>query len=319
MTDKTAPISNTILLNINDKLQLTALNLQVEKYIHSALSANTRIAYQNDLAHFIGWGGSIPASSEMVSQYLACYANLNAPATLSRRIVSINRAHTSQNLPSPTNADLVKATLRGIRRTVGTKQRQVEPLLKDDLVKVVSSLVGFRGFRDRALLLIGFAGALRRSELAGLQFSDIEFVEHGLMIYLRHSKTDQEGEGRKIAIPYGRGMVCPVIALKEWLAISNISHGPLFRQVIGNSKVAGSALSSHAVAIIVKKYAALLKLDASKFSGHSLRAGLVTSAAQAGVSTWKIKQQTGHKSDAMLNRYIRDAKLFIDNAAGLIF
>ena len=319
MSDKIAPITNTILLNINDKLQLTALNSQVEKYIHSALSANTRIAYQNDLVHFLSWGGSVPASSEMISQYLACSANSNAPATLSRRIVSINRAHTSQNLPSPTKSDLVKATLRGIRRTVGTKQRQVEPLLKDDLVKAVSSLAGLRGCRDRALLLIGFAGALRRSELVGLQFADIEFVELGLMIYLRHSKTDQEGEGRKIAIPYGRGMVCPVLALKEWLAISKICHGPLIRQVIGNSKVADSALSTHAVAIIVKKYAALLNLDASKFSGHSLRAGLVTSAAQAGVSTWKIKQQTGHKSDVMLNRYIRDAKLFTNNASGLIF
>ena len=318
MTDKIKPIYNTILLNINDKLQLIALNEQVEKYVHSALSDNTRIAYKSDLAHFMSWGGSIPASPELVSQYLAFYADSNAPATLSRRIVSINRAHTSQNLPSPTKADLVKATLHGIRRTVGTKQRQVEPILKDDLVKMVSSLVGLRGCRDRALLLVGFAGALRRSELVGLQYGDIEFVEHGLIIYLRHSKTDQESEGRKIAIPYARGVVCPVLALKEWLSISNIYHGPLFRQIIGHSKVCDAALSTHAVAIIVKKYAALLNLDARKFSGHSLRAGLVTSAAQAGVSTWKIKQQTGHKSDAMLNRYIRDARLFIDNAAGAI-
>jgi integrase len=306
-------------LNLNDKLQLTALNTQVEKYIHSALSTNTRIAYKNDLAHFISWGGTIPSTPKIISHYLAFYADSNAPATLNRRIVSINRAHTSQNLPSPTNTDLVKATLRGIRRTLGTKQRQVEPILKDDLIKMVSSLAGIRGCRDRALLMIGFAGALRRSELVGLQFNDIEFVEQGLIIYLRHSKTDQEGEGRKIAVPYARGVVCPVLALKEWLEISNFCHGPLFRRIIGSSKVCDSTLSTHAVAIIVKKYAALLNLDASKFSGHSLRAGLVTSAAQAGVSAWKIKQQTGHKSDAMLNRYIRDARLFNDNAAGLIF
>ena len=318
MSINTEPISNTILLNLNDKLQLTALNTQVEKYIHSALSANTRIAYKNDLAHFMSWGGSIPASSESVSQYLAFYADVNAPATLNRRIVSINRAHTSQNLPSPTKSDFVKATIRGIRRTVGTKQRQVEPILKDGLVKMVSSLVGLRGCRDRAMLLLGFAAALRRSELVGLQYGDLEFVEHGLLIYLRHSKTDQAGEGRKIAIPYARGVVCPVLSLKEWLTTSNICHGPLFRQVIGHSRIYDVKLSTHAVAIIVKNYASLLNLDASKFSGHSLCAGLVTSAAQAGVSAWKIKQQTGHKSDAMLYRYIRDARLFVDNAAGAV-
>lgn len=318
MSNKIEPISNRILLNKNDKVQLIALNKRVEKYINSALSDNTRIAYKSDLAHFMSWGGSIPASPELVSRYLAFYADSNASATLSRRIVSINRAHTSQNLPSPTKADLVKGTLRGIRRTLGTKQRQVEPLLKDDLVKMVSSLVGVRGCRDRALLLLGFAGALRRSELVGLQYADIEFVTHGLLIHLRHSKTDQEGHGRKIAIPYARGVVCPVLALKEWLVISKIYHGPLFRQIIGHSKLCDLSLSTHAVAIIVKKYAALLNLDASNFSGHSLRAGLVTSAAQAGVSAWKIKQQSGHKSDAMLNRYIRDARLFNDNAVGAI-
>jgi integrase len=138
-------------------------------------------------------------------------------------------------------------------------------------------------------------------------------------VHLRKSKTDQQGEGRKIAIPFARGAVCPVLALKAWLKTSRIDSGPLFRPINRHGGIEESALSSHAVAIIIKERIAAIGLDPAKYSGHSLRAGLVTSAAQAGVSSWKIKQQTGHKSDAMLNRYIRDARLFVDNAFGAIF
>ncbi len=311
-------LSRINLLNLNSNLQSIALKNDFEKYIHAALSDNTRIAYQADLAHFISYGGTIPSTPEIISQYLAAHADLLAPATLSRRVVSISRAHTSQNLPSPTNSDFVKATLRGIKRTVSTKQRQVEPVLKSNLLDMVAGLEGIKGCRDRALLLIGFAGAFRRSELVGLQYSDIEFVEHGLVVHLRKSKTDQIGEGRKIGIPNARGAVCPVLALKEWLKLSEISEGALFRPVTRHGRIENINLSTQAVAIIVKERAKAIGLDESKFSGHSLRAGLVTSAAQAGVSSWKIRQQTGHKSDAMLNRYIRDARLFIDNVAGAI-
>ncbi|WP_292838633.1 site-specific integrase [Methylotenera sp.] len=312
-------LSNTIYFDNVSKVQLIALKSDFEKYINAALASSTRSSYQSDLAHFISWGGTIPSTPEIISQYLAVHADLLAPATLSRRVVSINRAHTSQNLPSPTKSDLVKATLRGIKRTVSTKQRQVEPILKNNLCDMVAGLEGVKGCRDKALLLIGFSGAFRRSELVSLQHSDIEFVEHGLVVHLRKSKTDQLGEGRKIGIPYARGAVCPVLALKEWLKLSEISEGALFRPVTRHGRIENINLSTQAVAIIVKERAKAIGLDASKFSGHSLRAGLVTSAAQAGVSSWKIRQQTGHKSDAMLNRYIRDARLFIDNAAGLIF
>ena len=212
----------------------------------------------------------------------------------------------------------MKATFRGIRRIVGSVQRQVSPVLKSNLLEMVAELRGKKGTRDRTLLLIGFAGALRRSELVGIQYNDIEFVEHGLLIHLRRSKVDQEGKGRKIAIPHARGAVCAVQALKEWLAISNITEGALFRPITRHGHIDKAVLSAQAVAVIVKERASAIGLDASKFSGHSLRAGLVTSAAQAGVSSWKIKQQTGHKSDAMLNRYIRDSQIFIDNAAGAL-
>jgi integrase len=299
-------------------LQLIALKSNFEKYIHAAVSDNTRKAYQADLSHFFAWGGTLPSTPEIISQYLASHATTHCPATLNRWLVSINRAHTSQNLPSPTKADIVKATLRGIKRTVGIKQRQVEPVLKNNLLEMVNGLNGIKGTRDRALLLIGFAGAFRRSELINLNYDDIEFVEQGLLINLRKSKTDQIGEGRKIAIPYARGATCPVQALKHWLEISRITDGPLFRPITRHGKIENFALSAHAVAIIVKDRAKTIGLDASKFSGHSLRAGLVTSAAQVGVSTWKIRQQTGHKSDAMLNRYIRNANIFSDNATGAV-
>lgn len=304
----------------NEFKAVTAVNcnLSVGEYIHAALSPNTRKSYQSDLLHFQKWGGVIPATSISVCEYLARHADSLSPATLNRRLVAIGRAHTSQGLESPTRTDLVKVTMRGIRRTVGTRQRQVSPLVKDILTQIWHDTNGKKGVRDRALLLIGFAGALRRSELVGLDYSDIEWEELGLVINLRRSKTDQEGEGRKIAIPYARGSMCPVISLKDWLAVSGIIEGALFRPINRHGHLGNFALSTQAVAEIVKKSVASIGLDASKFSGHSLRSGLVTSAAQAGVSPWKIRQQTGHKSDAMLNRYIRDARLFIDNAAGAI-
>lgn len=299
-------------------VQLIAPKSDFEKYIHAALASSTRNSYKSDLAHFISYGGTIPSTPEIISQYLALHADLLAPATLSRRVVSISRAHTSQNLPSPTKSDLVKATLRGIKRTVSTKQRQVEPILKNNLCDMVAGLEGVKGCRDKALLLIGFSGAFRRSELVSLQHSDIEFVEQGLVVHLRKSKTDQEGQGRKIAIPFARGAVCAVLALKSWLKLSGITEGAIFRPVTRHGRIEKATLSTQAVAIIVKERTKAIGLDDSLFSGHSLRAGLVTSAAQAGVSSWKIRQQTGHKSDAMLSRYIRDARLFVDNAVGAI-
>ena len=293
-------------------------NESVSKYIKAAVADNTRKGYQSDLAHFLSWGGCIPSTPEIISQYLAAHAEQLAPATLGRRIVSIGRAHTSRGINSPTKSDLVKATIKGIKRTLGTKQRQVAPVLKSDLINMVDGLKGIKGIRDKALLLIGFAGAFRRSELVALQVSDIEFVEKGLVINLRRSKTDQEAEGRKIAIPFARGSVCAVLALKSWLEVAAIDSGAIFRAVSRHGFVEECALSPQSVALIVKERALALGLNPSSFSGHSLRAGLVTSAAQAGVSAWKIRAQTGHKSEAMLSRYIRDANIFVDNAAGAV-
>lgn len=294
------------------------LSADVAHYLHASLSDNSRRAYRADLNHFATWGGRIPALPESIAAYLAAHATTHAPATLARHLVSIGKAHRLQGLPSPIEAELVRSTLRGIRNSHGSAQRQVTPAVKEDVLLMVAGLEGIKGIRDRALLLIGFAGAFRRSELVSLTVADIEHEKQGLTIHLRFSKTDQEGRGRKVAIPYARGAVCPVLALQHWLEASRITDGPIFRGVNRHGLISESALSAQAVALVVKERARVAGLNPAKYAGHSLRAGLVTSAAQLGVSSWKIRAQTGHKSDAMLARYIRDANIFVDNAVGAV-
>jgi integrase len=177
---------------------------------------------------------------------------------------------------------------------------------------------GLNGPRDRALVLLGFAAALRRSELVALNVDDLERVKEGVIVHVRRSKTDQKGEGRKIAVPYGRSSACPVKAVENWLKHAHISEGPLFRSVARSGRVMSARLTAQSVALILKKYAQSAGLDASEIAGHSLRAGLVTSAAQAKVPVHKIQGQSGHASLNMLARYIRDADLFVDNAASIL-
>ena len=295
------------------------ITLNVHEYLLAALANNTKTAYQGDIAHFLQWGGHIPASPECVASYLAMNASHLSVATLSRRMVAIGRAHNLQQLISPTTSELVKATLQGIRRTNGSAQRQVLPILKQDIQAMVTGLRGIKGLRDKALLLTGFAGAFRRSELVALKVEDLRFVKEGVIIRLRRSKTDQIGQGRDIAIPYLKKRLCPAKAIKQWLLKSGITSGCLFRRISRYGDVMKSGLTAQSVALIVKVRALAAGLNAAQLSGHSLRAGLVTSAANAGASTWKIRQQTGHKSDAMLQRYIRDSQLFIDNPISKIW
>ena len=290
----------------------------VETYVSASLTTATQRAYLCDLAHFEAWGGSLPASPTQVATYLAAHATSLATATLSRRLASISKAHQARDLPNPTRAEVVKATLQGIRRLKGVAQRQAKPLLKEDLFIVLDAMgESIKDVRDRALLLIGFAGGFRRSELVGLNMGDIEAERRGVILHLRRSKTDQLGHGRKIAIPYGRTRHCPVSALEAWLAIVG-TEGPLFRPVDRHARIGTSRLSGDAVSMVVRERIVAAGLDPTGYSGHSLRAGLATSAAQAGVPTWKIRQQTGHASDAMLSRYVRDGELFVGNAVSAL-
>ena len=287
----------------------------VAEYIRASVSANTRLAYMSDLRQFELWGGQIPASPEMVASYLASQADTLSVATLVRRIAAITKAHRSQGLAPPTTSEIVKATMRGIKRTQGASQHQSKPLLREDLFLALDRMKDRpKDLRDRALLLIGFAGGFRRSELVGLDRTDIESVREGLIVTLRRSKTDQEAVGRKIGIPFGRTRHCPVGALIAWLTFAQIEQGPIFRPVDRHGNSRSVRLSANAVSQIVSERVAAAGIDPAGYSGHSLRAGLATSAAQVGVSSWKIRQQTGHASDTMLARYIRDGELFLDNA-----
>ena len=286
----------------------------VKQYVTAAFAANTLRAYHSDLAHFRAWGGRIPATPASVAKYLASQAGSLSAATLSRRVVAISHAHQQRNLPSPTMHPLVRSTMKGIRRLHRRPVRQVDALRKADVIAMVKHALGdLQGLRDAALLLLGFAGAFRRSELVGLDVSDLEISEAGTLVHLRHSKTDQEGLGRDVALPRQRGRFCPTRILERWLASSAIEEGPVFRRMLSTGEVSAHRLSAQSVGLIVKRRVGEIGLDAARFSGHSLRAGFVTTAAERGVSTTWIRQQTGHKSDEMTQRYVRRSSMFRNN------
>jgi len=292
---------------------------RVAELIRLSITDSTRIAYRSDLDHFMRWGGSIPATAEMVAAYLAEFSETLAVATNQRRIAAISVAHDAGGFPNPCKSILVRSMMNGIKRLRGVAQKQAKALVKEDLFAVLDAMgESVKDFRDKALLLIGFAGAFRRSELIGLDVADVERVRQGVILHLRHSKTDQLGHGRKIGIPYARGRHCPVAAIDAWLERSGIGEGAVFRNVNRHGQIASTRLSGEGVALVLSERLKAGGIDANGFSGHSLRAGFCTSAAQAGVSSLKIRQQTGHSSDAMLSRYIRDGELFTDNAAGAL-
>lgn len=291
----------------------------IRHFLSHSLSSNSKRAYAADIAHFRASSRTIPCLPETVAGYLAEIADSHAVATIQRRIAAIAKAHRALGHDDPCKAEIVRAVMRGIRRTKSVAQREAQALQRDDLFTVLER-IGDRpiDMRDRALLLIGFAGAFRRSELVGFNCDDVEHVRQGIVLHLRRSKTDQTGQGRKIAIPHGRTRWCPVRHLTDWLIHAGIEEGPLFRSMDRHGRVASTRLSGDAVATILKKRVQAAGFDPATFSGHSLRAGFATSAVMAGASTFKIRAQTGHKSDAMLGRYVRDGNLFTDNAAGAV-
>ena len=305
-------------MNIQPSMSSSLQLSDIRYYLENALSHNTRIAYKNDMEHFQAWGGTVPSSPETIAAYLSTHAEILSIATLQRRLISISKAHTMRGCHDPVKSDLIKLTVRGIRRIHGKPQAQVSAILKEDLIVMLSHIPDtIKGKRDKALLLLGFCGALRRSELVAIKIEDIEFTAQGIILTIPKSKTDQAGNGRKIGIPKGRGRVCPVEQVGDYVMHSGFVSGALFRSITKGGIISENTLSDRAVADIIKYYAVKAGLDSKKYSGHSLRAGLATSAAQHGISSWKIKEQTGHRSDAMLSRYIRTGYLFNNNAAAL--
>ena len=253
--------------------------------------------------------------------YLTELAPLCKVSTIQRRLSAISQRHAAASLESPTRSAVVRLTMQGIRRTHAPVQgvRKVQPAVTSVIYKLVDPLgTSLIDQRDRALILLGFAGAFRRSELAQLLLTDITETEDGLRVRLRHSKTDQEGEGFVKGIPYGHEhKTCPVRAWKTWKEVAGITDGQSFRSITRHSKM-GASLSDRAVAEIIKRRAQAAGLEYQDYSGHSLRAGLATAAAQAGVSERVIAKQTGHKSLPVLRGYIREGSLFTENAAAKV-
>lgn len=291
-------------------------------YIDAATAPNTRRAYRSDWEHFTGWCmmyglPSLPATPETVTLYLGALAGVAKVSTVQRRLTAIAKAHRAAGCETPTKSEAVHLTMRGIRRTHGVAPDQKAPAVLADLRAMLAVLPNnLIGARDRAILLLGFAGAFRRSELVALDVTDLAFGERGLTVTLRRSKGDQEGEGAKKGIPFGRhALTCPVTAVGDWADMSQISDGALFRPINRHGQIGKDRLGDKAVALVVKRAAQAAGLDSTKYAGHSLRAGLATSAAAAGAQERDIMRQTGHRSVQMLRRYIRDGELFHDNAA----
>lgn len=240
-------------------------------------------------------------------------------STINRRCSAIARAHRLAGFLTPLKG-VAKETMAGIRRTLGTAPHQVAPIGLKELKAMVAALPqSTKGIRDRALLLLGFAGALRRSELVALDVTDVTASDNGLLIMLRRSKTDQEGEGRTVGIPYGSHLeTCPVRAVQAWLQASEITEGPIFRPVNQHGIIASTRLSDRSVARIIQSAAKRAGLDPEQFAGHSLRAGLATAAAAAGVSEHDIARTTGHRSVAVLRSHVRTVTVFERNASASV-
>lgn len=294
---------------------------EASQYFRRAKADNTRRAYGADWRHFSTWCAqrgreALPASVETLVVYLTELARTHKAGTLSRRLSAVSQAHQAVGLVSLTSAAPVRTLMAGIRRAKGTSSAGKRPVSIEDLQAMLGTLPDNPGgLRSRALLLVGFAGAFRRSELVGLNWGDVEFGNQGLTVVIRRSKTDPEGQGRKIGIPYGQtAQQCPVRCLAAWRDQAG-GAGPIFRPIDRNGKIRAARLSDKAVARIVKRAIEAAGRDPHEYAGHSLRAGLATAAALGGASERAIMNQTGHRSLVTVRRYIRDGSLFRDNAA----
>ena len=288
-------------------------------YARAEKSEATRRAYRSDFALFRSWCetkrvSALPAAPRTVAAFLAGEVNRGTKAsTIGRRLAAIRYAHKIVGHEPPTNVEVVKATLRGIRRTAGSASSRKAPATADKIVAMVGKAGDdVKGLRDRALLLLGFAGAFRRSELVALDVADLQFCDGGLRVVIRKSKTDQEGQGATIAIARG-SIACPVEAVRAWIKTAGFD-GPLFRPVTKTGKISARRLSAKAVAELVKAYARRAGLRSADFSGHSLRSGFLTSAAAKGASIFKMMDVSRHKSIDTLRGYVRDAELFRNHA-----
>jgi site-specific recombinase XerD len=305
---------------LDPEIVLDGLAEKARAYARASRSENTLRAYESDLRAFCRWCDQrgltcLPATVDTVSLYIADVADKMRPASLQRRLAAISVAHKAAGYDvSPTSHEVVKSVLSGIRREIGVSQTQKLALSLADVRRLVSDLDDERviDIRDRALILVGFGGALRRSELVALDVNDVTFEDEGIVLTLRRSKTNQDGKLEQVPISRGSNpSTCPVRALQTWLA--QVNEGPIFRSIDRHGNV-GGRLSDHAVALILKRHAQRVGLDAKKLAGHSLRSGFATTAARAGKSEASIMRQTRHRSVTVARRYIRQATIWDDHA-----
>ena len=289
------------------------LELETIKNLKNSKSTNTLRAYQsdyNDFSLFCSKNGfqAMPTQPKILALYITHLASYSKYSTLKRRLASISIIHKSKGHYIDTKHPIIVENLMGIKRKNGSNQKGKKPLLINDLKLLINSIdeskeKNIRKIRDKALVLIGFSGGFRRSELVDIEYEDIEFVEEGVKIFVKRSKTDQSGEGMTKAIPYFDNInFCPVKALNKWVVEAEIKEGKIFN------------ISDKSVALIIKKYANYAGLDSHRYAGHSLRSGFATSTAESGAEERNIMAMTGHKSTEMVRRYIKEANLFKDNA-----
>jgi site-specific recombinase XerD len=302
--------------------ELDVLVEQAAKFLEAAKANSTRHAYAADWADFRQFTQRhslpfLPSTPEVVALYISDLATRLSVSTIRRRMAAITNAHKEAEFPTspalPRQHYVVREVLAGIKRSLGTAQHGVDPLLVDDIRKIVAATPdNLLGLRDRALVLVGFSGAFRRSELATiLEVDDLDFTDHGVCIRMRRSKTDQEGQGRSVAMPTGEHPdTCPIRALQTWLDAAGITAGSVFRSVNRHGHVAEHALSPRSVAKILKRAATRAGINAASIAGHSLRAGMVTQAAMNGAEEREIAHTTGHRSVGMVRRYIRNGRAF---------
>ena len=315
---------NNIISDLKALQEETLLNLKSSKAI------NTIRAYKSDFKDFelfcIKNGfKSIPTDPKIVSLYLTHLSTKDVKmSTLKRRLVSIGVIHKFKGHYLDTKHPSIIENIMGIKRRKGSIQKGKKPLLISYLKQIINVIDEFNNeeikkFRDRSIMLVGFSGGFRRNEIVSLDFEDLDFVTEGLKINLRRSKTDQFGEGTVKALPYfENSQYCPVFSLKKWIEVSNIKSGPLFRRFSKGCKLMENRLTDQTVALLIKNYLKLAGIDSKNYSGHSLRSGFATSAAESGAEERSIMAMTGHKSTEMVRRYIIESNLFKNNALNKI-
>ena len=315
---------NEIISDIKALQEETLLNLQNSK------ASNTIRAYKSDFHDFglfCAKNGfkSIPSDPKIVSLYLTYLSTKNAKmSTLKRRLVSIGVIHKLKGHYLDTKHPSIIENIMGIKRRKGSLQKGKKPLLINNLKLIINVIdkeknEEIKKLRDRSIILIGFSGGFRRNEIVSLNYEDLDFVEEGLKISLKKSKTDQFGKGFIKGLPYfDNSQYCPVVSVQKWIEISKINSGPLFRRFIKGSKLSDKRLSDQTVALLIKDYLKIAGIESRNYSGHSLRSGFATSAAESGAEERSIMAMTGHKSTEMVRRYIKEANLFKNNALNKI-